>query len=499
MRPMQYNSGWPTLLLALLLIAAAGLLAACDRTSFSASEVAAQSNSAALFQSTPCRFAVPNGYRVDCGDVIVPEDYSVPHGRRVYLHTAIVHSTNRDTVHGPLLILYGGPGAYTLDRIDTTVEHFAPVLASQDLILFDQRGTGYSRPSLNCPEIDNLEVEAIDEQLSEEQAFVRRLAAYRQCRDRLERSGVDLNAYSASTLTSDIESLRYALGYQTWNLYGVSYGARQALLVMRDFPDGLHSVILDSVYPVDVDLAAETATMYDYALQQMFSANQELRPQFEQDFYALVDMLDDRPMHIPAIIPQRFILPYQSFDGTDLIRLMLRIVSLWPQSFTHMPGFIDDVSDGNYVDLMQLAKPSVGDQLFSEGQNLSVICQEINPATQANAIETDSSIESRLAVYARTDVAQRMTLCTLWLRKGWAWQVEEPVTSSIPTLVLKGQKDALVSAAWSTQATQNLKNEVEISLPEAGHCVVLFSPCARGAIAAFLRNPYAPTVEPCVD
>ena len=65
---------------------------------------------------------------------------------------------------------------------------------------------------------------------------------------------------------------RLALGYDQVNLWGGSYGTRLALEVMRRHPVGLRSVVLDSVYPPDVDLYAEAPANFSRALERLFSA-----------------------------------------------------------------------------------------------------------------------------------------------------------------------------------------------------------------------------------
>jgi pimeloyl-ACP methyl ester carboxylesterase len=417
----------------------------------------------------------------------------------IRVHVAIVKSSRKTAAPDPLVILHGGPGAYSLDRIERTLERFAQVRAVRDIILIDQRGVGYSQPSLNCPEIDGLDVQAIDEELNDTEAFERRLAAYGRCRERLEAAGVELSNYSANALTTDLASLRQALGYDEWNVYGVSYGARQALMLMRDDPDGLRSVVLDSVYPVDIDLAQENAASHGHALSLLFAANETAHPEFEQAFFALVDELDTRPINIPAIIPERWVVPYQSFNGDDLLRLMISIVRRWPQSFVHMPGFIEHIEDGRYANLMELAKPSVGDQLFSEGMNLSVICQDIDPDARRLNDNSKYAAQARAHAYAEADREQRMALCQLWLGEAWELRPQAPAASDIPTLVLRGEQDALIPAAWDTQATEDLSNTVRLTFPKSGHGVMTSSPCAREAVATFLLDPTKMSSTMCGD
>ena len=68
-------------------------------------------------------------------------------------------------------------------------------------------------------------------------------AALQACRDRLAATGVDLAAYNSTENAADIADLRVALGIDTWNVYGVSYGSRLASTVLRDHPQGIRSVI----------------------------------------------------------------------------------------------------------------------------------------------------------------------------------------------------------------------------------------------------------------
>lgn len=482
-----------------LLVGLIWLLTACQPAPLALPDASLPTATTVQWTTSPCRFPVPTGHVVDCGDLAVPENYNAPEGHRIRLHVAILRSSSPTPAPDPLVILYGGPGANTLDRLPVAIERFGRVLEQRDIILFDERGVGYSQPSLNCPEIDNLEVEAIDENLDRRQALARRLAAYRRCRDRLERSGIDLRAYSAAALAADTDHLRRALGYDAWNLYGVSYGARQALTIMRDYPEGLRSVVLDSVYPVDIDLAAETTTRYVYALDRLFAATEAQHPEFEQDFYSLVNELDANPCRVTAIIPQRFILPYQDFDGNDLLELVVRIISLWPQAFPHLPKFVADINNGNYVDLMELAKPAAGDQLFSEGMNLSVICQEIDSSTDLPEGHSGSDTEPRLLTFAREEAAQRKMLCRLWLGADWLRKSEVGIASDIPTLVLRGAEDVVIPAGWDERATADLSTVTRLIFPGVGHGVANSNTCAQEAIAVFLGTPRTMPRLPCLD
>ena len=62
-------------------------------------------------------------------------------------------------------------------------------------------------------------------------------------------TGADLIAYNSTESAADFADLRKALGYAAWNVYGTWYGSYLAQTLMREHPEGIRSVVLDSVLP----------------------------------------------------------------------------------------------------------------------------------------------------------------------------------------------------------------------------------------------------------
>ena len=75
------------------------------------------------------------------------------------------------------------------------------------------------------------------------------MEAARECYERLSAQGIDLGAYNTTESAADFADLRVALGIAEWNVYGVSYGTDLALTYMREHPEGVRSVTIDSVVP----------------------------------------------------------------------------------------------------------------------------------------------------------------------------------------------------------------------------------------------------------
>jgi pimeloyl-ACP methyl ester carboxylesterase len=114
-----------------------------------------------------------------------------------------------------------------------------PFIAKRDFIVVDLRGSGYSQPALDCPDRSGPAAQWM-----------------RTCRERLS-SIADLDCYNSAAVAADLADLRRALGIREWNLLGESYGTRYALTAMRDQPEGIRSVILDSVVPPEADQYAD--------------------------------------------------------------------------------------------------------------------------------------------------------------------------------------------------------------------------------------------------
>ncbi len=92
------------------------------------------------YRKAECPF--PFDYEgVECGYLTVPENRRDPNSPLIDLAVAIVKSEN-EGAQIPLIYLEGGPGGSALDGIELWLD--TPIGFERDIILIDQRGTGYS-------------------------------------------------------------------------------------------------------------------------------------------------------------------------------------------------------------------------------------------------------------------------------------------------------------------------------------------------------------------
>ena len=82
----------------------------------------------------------------------MPADYDDPAAGELQLAVAIFRQSNEGESGTPLVYLDGGPGGNALKVIPFAFDQGLAALAEgRDLIVFDQRGVGYSNPALDCP------------------------------------------------------------------------------------------------------------------------------------------------------------------------------------------------------------------------------------------------------------------------------------------------------------------------------------------------------------
>ena len=214
-----------------------------------------------------------------CGLLYVPENYDEPDGRQIQITYAVLKSASLSPLPDPIVYLEGGPGGSAIDRLSFWGKTFADQRQSRDVIIFDQRGTKYST-RLDCDPFLLMLNYLIDTDPETQQIFsdisqstdgtaLSGLMAqiYMQgCAEGLTEAGYDLTQYNSRNSVKDLFELTDLLGYDQVNLYGISYGTRLALTAMRDHPDQIRSVVLDSTYPLQMNSLENSSNLIDEVL-----------------------------------------------------------------------------------------------------------------------------------------------------------------------------------------------------------------------------------------
>jgi pimeloyl-ACP methyl ester carboxylesterase len=447
---------------------------------------ASANDSSSRFQDADCPFPVPGGYTIDCGYLIVPENRSRNDSRSIQLAVAIVRAP-RAGQQPPVLYLAGGPGSSALDEFLGDPEGWNyPFLQTRDLILLDQRGTGYSFPTLDCPELADADFTAGNPE--------------QECHSRLRAEGIDLTAYNSAENGADVADLRRALAYDEWDLLGISYGTRLALVVMRDQPQGIRSVVLDSPFPPNANTPVDEALNTWESLQTLFADCQadaycrQNYPNLERVFLDTVADLNDQPAG-DLFGDDFFFAITQALNDTGSIPLL--------------PWVIYAVSDGNYDALDEIASgegfgrryQDEPDRSDSEGMYNSVICRDEYAFGNYEAAEAALTAVAPPEIEAALlqGVSELFQTCAYW-GAGRAAPIEDAaVHSDIPTLILVGQYDHATPPKWGYLTAETLSRAYLYDFPGGGHSLISSGDCAVDLITQFYDNPLAAPNVRCVD
>ena len=204
---------------------------------------------------------VPVAFQSTTGYLVVLEDRSRPYRPTLRLPVAVLRPRAGAEGASPVLYLSGGPGTSALGAAAYPGAY--PWTADRPFVVFGQRGTRYAEPALDCPEVAEARARSARDR---EGGVDRQVVATAACRARLEAGGVDLAAYSTVASAADVEDLRRVLGVERRTLYGVSYGTRLALAVLRDAPGTVRAAVLDSVLPPQVRYDDENARNLDASI-----------------------------------------------------------------------------------------------------------------------------------------------------------------------------------------------------------------------------------------
>ena len=469
------------------------------------------------FEPAEQRYHVPGNRRVECGYLTVPEARSAASGWRgdgyvARLYVTVVRSDNPHPRPDPVVLLNGGPGSSSrgmLEDADSAALREA-ILAERDLIAFDQRGTGFSVPVLDCPDLDPVTMESLlvnDDSTTRRQRFV---AAALDCRDRLVRSGVNLKAFNTIESAADIDDLRRALGYELINLYGISYGTRLALGVMRDMPTGIRSVVLDSTVPVQVSQYADGIANTAHAFDLLFDSvaadppASVAFPHLRELFTDTVERLNAEPARVAFPHPLTGDEVRLPVTGELLTGVICSLFYSTPAIPT-LPALIWDAYHGNYDRIVEV----FSGRLAERGNRSSVgmyycvnCCDDKVSEALAEPIVRQAASHPHMAAVPLMEFHLGefiIPLCAAWGARESGPQETEPVTSDIPTLILAGEYDQNTPTHWGRLAGETLTRSHYVEFPATGHGVIARGQCAAQVIADFFDDPARRPNTDCVE
>lgn len=459
------------------------------------------------FEPAPCPFTPAadqvEGRTLTCGFVVVPENRTHPAGRLIGLAVAVFKSPV-PVARPPLIFLGGGPGTFIVERFGPGVSGTLArdLTDGRDFIVFDQRGVGFSRPSLACPELVDVKYQLIQTFPTREQETDALVEAASACRDRLVADGTDLSAYTTRENAADVNDIRVALGYDRFDVWGLSYGTRLALRLAENFPHAVRSLVLESALPPSVNQVEDRAANTERALRVLFNACAAdvvcaaAYPDLETVFYNLVADLNRFPAHYLAQHPRSGELYNVVLTGDRLIRTLVDALTdavLIP----YVPIALAGIRHGDFTLMAQATSLLTFDDGRSAGTFYSINCaDEVNRTSAARVLAAQRGVRSEIAEALNEDA--RFAICAEWGAADLSGHEARPVASGVPTLILAGEFDPLTPPVYGAIAGRTLRRGSLFEFPGIGHDIQRMSPCAHAMLIGFLANPTVAPDASCI-
>ncbi|MCU0755389.1 MAG: alpha/beta hydrolase [Xanthomonadales bacterium] len=422
--------------------------------------------------------------RLRCARLVVHRDPERPEEGRFEIAVVVKKSASPKPGATPILFLHGGPGGGVTMWQGRNPRDF---VAGHDLVSFDMRGGGRSRPRV-CEASTAALIANVLHPDGPAAGLRERRKVVEACRAEWQAAGFSDRHFGTARNVADAEALRSLLGVQRWRIYAESYGTTVAAHYLATHPEAIEAAVLDSLYPKDAQVHPG-AEMQGRLMERVAAdcrRDAACSARFPDvgrgQLDATVAALDAAPLKVGEGEHARVL------DGAGL-RMLIMTAASDEGGVRSLPLLIDAAARR---DVALLAGP------------LSLIGAQgsaVGGANLAGTLATDCRDRARHRQIA--DLSDPMGLllgvpnavCKDWGELGETprW----PVATAVPVLVVSGGYDSfqpdpapvLVEMGPSARG---------VEFPRAAHGARGSGACARDVIADFLTDPSAAPDTGCI-
>jgi pimeloyl-ACP methyl ester carboxylesterase len=444
----------------------------------------------------------------ECATATVPRDYRHPGGATVQIAVIRHPATEPSERVGSLFVNPGGPGGSGVDLVRAEAQAgLANLNRRFDLIGFDPRGVGASRPAVRCLTDDEAKAqfappyprpETIDLGLEVQwaSAWVSRCIA---------RNRTILPYLATANVARDLDLLRAAVGDRKLTYLGFSYGTLLGATYAALFRDRVRALVLDG--PVDPDVwlnrpleaTQEQLAAFERALHRFFVAcargtlctygGDDPEGAFEE----LVARLDQAPVFADP--------PYDRRPVTGDTALVAAAEAMdseadWPL----LAGGLIQAERGRGTLLRAFADEYWGidangayDGFWDRNLAISALDQRFPRRLQlfAEAHRHSSAMFPHFG-WASGYLELPWGLYPVQPQGAYRGPFRMPATGP-PALVIGTTYDPATPYAWAKRMTAQLGNAQLLTLVGDGHTAYFnYSSCVRSAVAAYVERGELP-------
>lgn len=409
-----------------------------------------------------------------CGTVQVPEDWAEPSGRRLSLRVVVLPARSQQHLPDPLVYLEGWGGAAT-ERAAWVASTFWRLNQTRDIVLVDQRGTGGSR-RLTCPG------------LGESRPPATLGAAVQRCLASVRSEG-DPRHDTTPAAVDDVDRVRAALGYQTVNLYGGSYGVTTGLAYLQRHGEHVRAAVLDSGSLLDVRLWEQSGLHSQQAFDRLAQrcaadATCARRNRPAADLARILARLSGGPASVTVPVPGTSGTTTVKVDDVAFLSALIDDYLATPETAVQLPDALRAAAAGDWSPIVRhhLERAGTDDQDGAQLQMLTIRCGDAWAAmdpVRARALAPSSAFTRVVVAHA----AWQNALCAVWPHDAGA---SGAVSSAAPVVFLNGTVDPADPPANVAAARATMPHSLVVPAPDIGHGVITRD-CVTSEATTFLQ------------
>jgi pimeloyl-ACP methyl ester carboxylesterase len=410
------------------------------------------------------------------------------------------HRATIESSGSAVIALAGGPGQEAIPLASGFATLLGPILATRDLIVFDQRGTGESQ-KLKCPR-------------PKHHAKVSHApgAAIVRCADEI---GPSRAFYTTPDSVADIEAIRRAGGYEKLVLYGTSYGTKVAEQYAANYPQHVEALVLDSVVPPNGPDPFDRSTFaaVPRVLRQLCAYREcaHITPEPVADLARLVRRLGNGPARGRVIDGRGHSHPV-GVDTGELVGILLEgdLNALLRAEFVPAvraategdPAALarllvraeaPEEEGGGGIDAPLYLATSCEEQAFPWSRAASPTLRLSEAMAQLKALPA-----SAFAPFTQSSALtfSDIRTCSFWPFATPAPPVENAPLPNVPTLIVSGAADLRTPTSNAQEVAAQIPDAHLLVVPYGGHSAIGNEPtaCGRDALLAMFANT---PIKPC--
>ncbi len=457
---------------------------------------------------------------MDCFRLAVPENREAETTRTIQLNVVKIGAREPEDWDAEtdgewsrrddsVIYLTGGPGVGASGYVARLKDH--GVRDHRDLYILEQRGIGFSEDF--CPEYNNVDPAGQNAMTYEEGARAN-LNLTETCFKRAHEAGVDLSGYSTIENARDVKALRVALGYEQWNVWGISYGSILGQAYLHEDAEGIRAAVIDAIVPIDPAINFQGIARYYQRVLTILSdlcAEDETCatnfPDFEERLKEAVLAVYEEPIQVPDALDREIFESGEAVFFHDIIAGLPFIQFYEQDNYPTLPALIDalatTVEEKDY-ERFRLLTSSQGMAAFggmSQGMYNAIACNDGWVTSYGASFERDAANHPVLSLMNGPGwtADETVAICNKYGMPPRDPADYAPQQIDVRTIVAEGAMDPITPPPFAEAIMPNFTNGTYVEWAYAGHGPTRSVECAGDFLTGFYDDPNGDLDTSCAD